>query len=400
MRYTTAEHLEMNVRYGAHNYDVYPIVPIRGEGVWVWDNEGKEYIDCLGAYSAVSQGHCHPRIVRAIRRQAARLTVIGACFVNEHLGPFRKQLAGLCHKDKVLNKNTGTEAVEVAIKLARKWAYVVKGVFRDGAEIISIETSFHGRTYGSLSAMTHYREYFGPFLEGFVHIPPGDIEALKKAIRPNTAAVIIEPIQGEGGILVPPDGYLRAVRELCSEEKILFMVDEIQVGLGRTGKMFYCDYENVVPDVYILGKALGGGYPVSAIAANDDIMLVIEPGDDGSTFGGNPLACAVGMEALNILVDEKLSKRASVMGRYFRDGLTAMRLPCIKEVRGKGLLIGVEIRPEFGNAHDFALKLLREGVITKDTQETTLRFAPPLVITKKEVDFALEKFEKVFAKAL
>ncbi len=393
-------HIELNEQYGAHNYGPYPVVMVKGKGASLWDIKGKRYIDCLGCYSAVNHGHCHPRIVKVARHQAKLLTALPRCLLHDQSGPFYEKLAKLCKKDKVLMASGGAEAVETALKLARKWGEKVKGVPQNRGEIITFERNFHGRTLGivSFSTESQYRDGFGPFLPGFKTIPYGDVVALMNAITPNTVAVLIEPIQGEGGIVVPPYKYLSAVRELCKQENVLMIADEIQTGLGRTGKMFCCDHESVVPDVYVLAKALGGGYCASAVVANDDIMKVMTPGDHGSTFGGNPFVCAVAYEALSVLIEEHLVEKAAKMGKYFMRKLKAMNSPYIKEIRGKGLLIGAEIKPEFGTAPRFVKQLIDAGVIVKETHETTIRFAPPLVITKKEVDLAMKRIRKVMLK--
>lgn len=391
-------HIALNDQYGAHNYSPYPVVMVRGKDASLWDIRGKRYIDCLGCYSAVNHGHCHPRIVKVARRQAGMLTALPRCLLNDQSGPFYEKLAKLCGKDKVLMASGGAEAVETALKLTRKWGEKVKGVPRNYGEIITFGRNFHGRTIGIISFSTEpqYRDGFGPFLPGFKTVPYGDIVALTDAITPNTVGVLIEPIQGEGGIIVPPNGYLSEVRELCTRKNVLMIADEIQTGLGRTGKMFCCDHENVVPDIYVLAKALGGGFCASAVVANDDIMQVMTPGDHGSTFGGNPFVCAVGYEALSILTDEHLVERAANMGEYFMTKLRVMDAPCVKEIRGKGLLIGAEIKSEFGAAPRFVRQLIDAGVIVKETHETTIRFAPPLVITKHEIDLAIERIRKVF----
>ncbi|MDP2598510.1 MAG: ornithine--oxo-acid transaminase [Candidatus Liptonbacteria bacterium] len=403
MNKRTQQHVDQNLRHGAHNYSPFPVVLSSGEGVWVFDIEGNHYIDCLGAYSAASHGHCHPRIVRVAREQAGLLTIVGGCFLNEEIGPFRQELATLCGKNKVLNKNTGAEAVEAAIKLARKWGYsTAKGVHRDEAEIIAFDGNFHGRTYGalSLSATKEYREGFGPFMPGVKWANFGDLGSVDMVMNNNTVAVIVEPIQAEGGILVPPYGFLKDLRKLCTDRNVLLIADEIQVGLGRTGEMFCSDHEGVVPDMYVLGKALGAGYPVSAVVANDEIMQVMNPGDDGSTFAGNPFACAIGREALRIIVEDRLAERAKEMGVYFRERLIAIRSPHVKEVRGKGLLIGVEIKRESGTASAFSHKLVEAGVLVKEAHDTTLRFAPPLIITREEIDWAMERIEPVLMQSL
>ena len=396
---TAEEHRELNEEFAAHNYDPYPVVVVRGKGVWLWDVNGKKYIDCLGCYSAVNHGHCHPRIVKVAKKQVGLLTAIPGCLLHDQSGPFYRALAMLCRKDKVLPASGGAEAVEKALKVIRKWGEKVKKIPENKTEIITFRGNFHGRTIGILSFSTEaqYRDGFGPFLPGFAPpVPYGDLAALKAAITPNTAGILIEPIQGEGGINVPPKGYLVSVRELCTKNNVLMVADEIQTGLGRTGKVFCCDHEYVVPDIYILGKALGGGFCSSAIVGNDDIMNVMTPGDDGSTFGRNPFNCAVGHEALKVLLEERLSENAAKMGAYFRKQLRNMNSPHVKEVRGKGLLIGVEIHPESGTAANFVKELIKAGVIVQCTHRNTVRFAPPLTITQKEVDLAMKRIRKVF----
>lgn len=388
----TQHHVDLNERYGAHNYAPYPVVMVRGEGIWVWDIEGKKYIDCLSCYSAVNQGHCHPRIQEVAKSQIGLLTAFPSCILHDKKGPFVEKLAKLCGKNKVLMSSGGAEAVEGAMKTARKWGEKVKGIEKNHCELIFFRQNFHGRTTAIVSASTEeqYRDGFGPFLPGIVHVPYGDINALWRAVTKNTAAIFVEPIQGEGGIVVPPKNYLSMVRGLCTNKNVLMIADEIQTGLGRTGKMFCCDHENVIPDMYILGKALGGGFPVSAIVANDDILKVMTPGDHGSTFGGNPFACAVAYEALSVIIEEGMVENAAKMGEYFTEQLRAMNSPYVKEVRGKGLLIGVEIKPECGTAIPLVKRLIQAGVIVKETHDTVIRFAPPLTITKEEVDLAMK----------
>jgi len=396
----TQELIALAETYGAHNYHPLPIVIERAERVWVWDVEGKKYLDCLSAYSALNQGHCHPRLVAVVRQQAEKLTLTSRAFHNAEIGPFCQELAALCRMEMVLPMNSGAEAVETAIKTARKWGYSRKGVEADQAEIIAFENNFHGRTTTivGFSSEAQYRAGFGPFTPGFCLVPFGEIEALRRAVNRNTVAILIEPIQGEGGVVIPPAGFLRAVRELCTAENVLLLADEIQTGLGRTGRMFCCDHESVVPDLYVLGKALGGGfYPVSAVVASKKILEVFQPGDHGSTFGGNPLACALAREALRVIVEEKLAERAEEMGVYFLAGLRRIKSPHVKEVRGKGLLIGVEVKPESGPARPFCEKLMERGVLCKETHEKVIRFAPPLVIEREEIDWALEQVKKVLA---
>ncbi|MBE3551419.1 MAG: ornithine--oxo-acid transaminase [Kyrpidia tusciae] len=388
--------IEREDRYGARNYDPLPVVLTKGEGVWVEDVEGRRYLDMLSAYSALNQGHRHPRIIQALKAQADRITLTSRAFYNDKLGFFYERLAQLTHKDTILPMNTGTEAVETAIKAMRRWAYRVRGVPEDQAEIIVATGNFHGRTTTviSFSSDPEYREGFGPLTPGFRVVPYGDIEALRRAAGPHTAGVLLEPIQGEAGIVLPPDGYLREVRRICTENGIVFAADEIQTGLGRTGQWFACDWENVTPDLYILGKALGGGvYPVSAVAANRDILGVFEPGSHGSTFGGNPLAAAVAVTALQVIEDEKLVDRSRELGAYFLVRLRTLRHPAIREVRGRGLFIGLELTSP---ARPYCEKLKNRGLLCKETHETTIRFAPPLVIQKEELDWAFEQIAEVF----
>jgi len=394
----TEEFIKEAERYSAHNYHPLPVVLSKGEGVWVWDVEGKKYLDCLGAYSAVNQGHRHPKIINALIEQANRITLTSRAFHNDKMGAFLKKLCEVAGFDKALPMNTGAEAVETAIKTARKWGYLKKKVEEDKAEIIVCENNFHGRTITIISFSTEpqYRFGFGPFTPGFKVIPFGDAEALEKAITPNTVGFLVEPIQGEGGVIVPPDGYYKAIREITKKHNVLLMADEIQTGFGRTGTLFAMDREGVKPDILIVGKALGGGvYPVSAILANNDVMDVFRPGDHGSTFGGNPLAAAVGMAAIDVIIEERLPERAEELGNYFMKRLREINSPCVKEVRGRGLLIGVEIKKEYGTARPFCEKLMELGILAKETHDQVIRFAPPLVITKEEIDWALERIEKV-----
>ncbi|MCB7071320.1 ornithine--oxo-acid transaminase [Caldibacillus sp. 210928-DFI.2.22] len=387
--------MELADKYGAHNYHPLPIVIAEAEGVWVKDPEGKKYLDMLSAYSAVNQGHRHPKIIRALKEQADKVTLTSRAFHNDQLGPWCEKVSKLTGKDMVLPMNTGAEAVETAFKAARRWAYDVKGVRQNQAEIIACEGNFHGRTMTaiSLSSEEEYKRGFGPMLPGIKRIPYGDIDALQAAISPNTAAFLIEPIQGEAGIIVPPEGFLKRAYEICKENNILFMADEIQSGLGRSGKMFACDWEGVKPDVYILGKALGGGVmPISCVAANDDILGVFNPGSHGSTFGGNPLACAVSIAALDVIVEEDLPARSLELGEYFIGKLKTISNPHIKEVRGRGLFIGVELDEP---ARLYCEQLKEVGLLCKETHENVIRFAPPLIITKDELDWAFDKIEKV-----
>ncbi len=394
----STKHILLNHIYGAKNYNPLPVVIERGEGVWVYDIYGKRYLDCLSAYSAVNQGHCHPRIVEVARRQAGRLTLTSRAFLNTESGSFFEEVAKLCGKDKVLPMNTGAEAVETAIKTARKWGYQVKKVDTNKAEIIVFENNFHGRTVSIISFSTElqYRRGFGPFTPGFRIVRYGDIEAVRTVLNKNTVAVLMEPIQGEAGIIIPPRGFLKDLKKLCVDNHILLIADEIQTGLGRTGKMFCCDHEEVVPDVYVLGKALGGGYPVSAVVADEEVLGVFQPGDHGSTFGGNPFACAIAREAIRVTVEENLLVNAAQMGNYFMEELCKINSPYIKEVRGKGLLVGIELETEAGTARSFCEKLMSLGILCKETHESVIRFAPPLVIAKCEIDWALSQIRKVF----
>ncbi len=385
-------------KYSAKNYEPLPLVLERGEGVWVWDVENNKYLDMLSAYSALNQGHRHPKIIQALKKQAERVTLTSRAFHNDKMGEFLKLLCGIGGKEKALPMNTGAEAVETAIKAARKWGYLRKKVPEDKAEIIVCENNFHGRTTTIISFSTEpqYRFGFGPFTPGFKIIPYNNVEALKNAINDNTVGFLVEPIQGEGGVIVPEEGYLKNTYEICKKNRVLFIADEIQTGFGRTGRMFGCDHEDVTPDILIVGKALGGGvYPVSAILANDDIMSVFTPGDHGSTFGGNPLACAVGIASLEVIVEERLPERAAELGRYFMERLNKIESPYVKEIRGKGLLIGIEIKKEYGTARPFCEKLAKLGILSKETHHQVIRLAPPLIINKEEIDWALERIEKV-----
>ncbi len=395
----TAEYyIELEESYGAHNYHPLDVIIHEASGVWVYDVDGKRYLDCLSAYSAVNQGHAHPKIRQALIDQSSRVTLTARAFRNDQLGPFFKELTDLTGYERVLPMNTGAEAVETAIKLARKWGYKTKGVPEGQAEIIVCAGNFHGRTTTVISFSTEeqYRDGFGPFTPGFKIIPYGETKALEEAITPNTVAFLVEPIQGEGGVIVPPQGFLTRAAELCKANKILLICDEIQTGLGRTGKMFMQDHEHVRGDVLILGKALSGGfYPVSAVLSSTEIMSVFHPGDHGSTFGGNPLGVAVSRAAIRVLVEEKLAENAAKMGEYFRARLAEIKSPHIKEIRGRGLLIGVELVPEAGGARRFCEALLENGVLSKETHYNVIRFAPPLVITKEEIDWGIEHIRPV-----
>ena len=384
--------------HGAHNYHPLDVVVARARGVWVWDVEGRKHLDFLAAYSAVNQGHCHPRIVAALKEQAERVTLTSRAFRNDQLGPFCAEITALSGFRRVLPMNTGAEAVETAIKAARKWAYTVKGVPADRAEIIAFDGNFHGRTTTIVSFSTdeQYRDGFGPFTPGFKVVPYGDAEAAARAITPNTAAILVEPIQGESGIVVPPAGFLARLRELATANRVLLAADEIQSGLGRTGRLFAYQHEGIRPDIVIIGKALGGGcVPISAILADDEVMGVFKPGDHGSTFGGNPLACAVARAALAVLVEEGMIDNSARLGDYFMDRLVNLKSRHVREIRGKGLWIGVELKHELGGARAFCERLRDRGLLCKETHVDTIRFAPPLVITRDEIDWAMERIGEV-----
>ncbi|MGB5489492.1 MAG: ornithine--oxo-acid transaminase [Woeseiaceae bacterium] len=390
--------MDLESQYCAHNYHPLPVVLTRGEGVFVWDEDGNKYLDMMSAYSAVSHGHAHPRLVRLVQQQVARLTIVSRAFYSDTLGPFLERACQLTGQDMALPMNTGAEAVETAIKAARKWAYTVKGVPRDKAEIIGCDGNFHGRTIAAvaMSDEPQYQDGFGPFPPGFLNVEYGDIAALKAAINENTAAFIVEPIQGEGGIVMPPPGYLKAAAKLCKDNNVLLIADEIQTGLGRTGKLLACDHEGIKPDALILGKALGGGIlPVSMFLARREIMDVFTPGDHGSTFGGNPLGAAVGLEALNILVDEDLAANSAKMGEYLIEQLRAIDCPLVQEVRGRGLFVGVEIDPAYASARDVCKALMKRGLLSKETHNTVVRLAPPLIISKAEIDWAVTQIREV-----
>jgi ornithine--oxo-acid transaminase len=385
-------------RWGAHNYHPLPVVVERGEGPWVWDVEGNRYLDMLSAYSAVNQGHRHPKIVAALVEQAQRLTLTSRAFHNDQMGGFLRQVCEVIGYPKALPMNTGAEAVETAIKAVRKWGYTVKGVAADAAEIVVCEENFHGRTTTivGFSSEEQYRRGFGPFTPGFKLIPYGDIDALRNAINRNTVGFLVEPLQGEGGVIVPPEGYLRAAAELCREANVKLMADEIQTGLGRTGKLLASEWEKVEPDVVMLGKALGGGvYPVSVTLADEEVMDVFTPGDHGSTFGGNPLAAAVGRAALDVIVEEKLPQRAAELGTWFMDELRAVDSPHVEQVRGRGLMIGVVIKESSGTARPFCEALMKRGILAKETHQQVVRFAPPLVISRDVLEEALEPIRDV-----
>lgn len=387
--------IEQTEKYGANNYHPLPIVITKAEGVWVEDPEGNKYMDMLSAYSAVNQGHRHPRIIQALKDQADRVTLTSRAFHNDQLGPWYEKVCELTKMEMALPMNTGAEAVETAVKAARRWAYDVKGIADNQAEIIACVGNFHGRTMTavSLSSEAEYKRGFGPMLPGIKLIPYGDFEALKEAISPNTAAFLIEPIQGEAGIVIPKEGFMKQAFDLCKENNVLFIADEIQAGLARTGKMFACEWEGIQPDMYILGKALGGGvFPISCVVANKDILGVFNPGSHGSTFGGNPMACAVSIAALDVLTEEKLAERSLELGEYFMGKLKEFSNPIIKEVRGRGLFIGVELTEP---ARKYCEELKEYGLLCKETHDTVIRFAPPLVITTEELDWAIERIQKV-----
>ncbi len=385
--------------YGAHNYHPLDVVISKAQGIWMYDVEGRKYLDFLSAYSAVNQGHRHPRIVRALIEQARKLTLTSRAFRNDQWPMLAKEVCEMTGYSMVLPMNSGAEAVETAVKTARKWAYQKKGVPQDRAEIIVCADNFHGRTVTVISFSTEplYRQDFGPFTPGFKIIPFGDADALEKAITPNTAAFMVEPIQAEAGILIPPDGFLRRAAEICKANNVLLIADEIQTGLGRTGKLFASEYEGVRPDLMIIGKSLGGGcYPVSAVLADREILGVFKPGEHGSTFGGNPLACAVARESLKVTKEEKLIENAAERGAYFMEKLRKVRSRHIKEVRGRGLLVGVELHPAAGGARRFCEELMKEGLLCKETHENVIRFAPPLIIRDKDLNWALKRIKTVF----
>src|SRR5512138_413700 len=394
----TKDFIAMEEEYGAHNYHPLDVVIDRAEGVWVYDVDGRKYLDCLSAYSAVNQGHVHPKILEAMLEQAKKITLTSRAFRNDQLPLFYQELSEISGYEMSLPMNSGAEAVESSIKLARKWAYTVKGVPRHQAEIITATGNFHGRTTTIVSFSTEplYRDDFGPFTPGFVTVPYGNADAIEKSITPNTAAVLLEPIQGEGGVIIPPVGYLKRVADICKRHNVLLMLDEIQTGLGRTGKLFAAQHEDVRPDVTIIGKALSGGfYPVSAVLADKPLLGLFKPGEHGSTFGGNPLAAAVARAALRVIREEKLSERSRELGEYFLEQLIEIPSPHVKEVRGKGLFIGVELKPEAGGARRFCEAMQAKGILAKETHENVIRFAPPLVIDKETIDWALPSIRDV-----
>lgn len=395
------EYISLEQRLGAHNYKPLDVVLSRGAGVWVWDIDGNKYLDCLAAYSAVNQGHCHPKILQTMIEQAKALTLTSRAFRNDQLALLYQELCHLTNSHKVLPMNSGAEAVETAIKIVRKWGYTVKGVPEDKAEIVVCRNNFHGRTITIVSFSTddNSRKGFGPFTPGFKVIPFGDAQALENVVSPNTVGFLVEPIQGEAGVIIPPTGYLVEVKKICEKHNIVLILDEIQTGLGRTGKLLAEEHDGIEADLTLIGKALSGGfYPVSAVLSNTEVMDVLQPGEHGSTFGGNPLACAVARSALKVLIEENMIENAAEMGSYFLNRLKQIKSPIIKDVRGKGLMIGVEFYPEAGGARKFCEKLQLKGLLCKETHENIIRFAPPLVITRKEIDWALERIDSVFKK--
>lgn len=394
------DYLDLENQYGANNYKPLDMILAKGQGAWVWDVEGNKYLDCLAAYSAVNQGHCHPAIMQAMMDQAQKLTLTSRAFRNDQLGLFYEEICALTNSHKVLPMNSGAEAVESAIKTVRKWGYQVKGIPEDKAEIIVCDDNFHGRTSTIVGFSTDpaARAEFGPFASGFNIIPFGDADALEAAITPNTAGFLVEPIQGEAGVIIPPDGYLKAIREICTRNNVVLVLDEIQTGLGRTGRLLAEAHEGVEADVTLVGKALSGGfYPVSAVLSNDEVLDVLKPGEHGSTFGGNPLACAIARTALRVLIEEEMIENANKMGAHFMAGLQEIKSPHIKEIRGRGLMIALQLHHEVGGARQFCYKLADKGILCKETHEDTIRFAPPLVITQDEVDWALEQVNAVMS---
>ena len=398
----TKDFIDLEDLYGAHNYSPLDVVIARGKGVWVWDVEGKKYLDFLSAYSALNHGHCHPRLVKVLKDQGEKLTLTSRAFRNDQWPLLAKELCELTDYEMVLPMNSGAEAIETAIKAARKWAYQKKAVPQDQAEIIACSNNFHGRTVTIISFSTEpvYRKNFGPFTPGFVIVPYGDAEALEAAIKPNTAAFLVEPIQAESGIIMPPEGYLKKAKEICERNNILFVADEIQTGLGRTGKLFACEYEEVKPDILVIGKSLAGGcYAISAVLSPREILGLFKPREHGTTFGANPLACALAREALLVLSEEKLVENSAELGNYFLEKLKTIKSKHIKEVKGIGLLLGIELKQEAGGARRFCEDLKEEGLLCKETHEHVIRFAPPLVIKRDDLDWAFEQINRVFQKA-
>lgn len=394
----TEDYIWLENEYGAHNYNPLDVVLTRGRGVWVWDVEGKRYLDCLSAYSAINQGHCHPKILETLIEQAERLTLVSRAFRNDQLGFFYKEVCELTNSHMVLPMNSGAEAVESAIKAVRKWGYKAKGIPENQAEIIACENNFHGRTITIVGFSTEpqYRNGYGPFTPGFKIIPFNDANALEEAITPHTVAFLVEPIQGEAGVIVPRSGYLKSVREICNRNNVVLILDEIQTGLGRTGKFLAEEHDGIQSDLTLIGKALSGGFiPISAVLSNKEVLGVFHPGDHGSTFGGNPLACAVARTALRVIKEEKMLENAAIMGSYVMERLLEIESPYICEIRGRGLMIGVELYPEAGGARHFCEKLKDLGILCKETHQNVIRFAPPLIIKKEEIDWALERIDTV-----
>jgi ornithine--oxo-acid transaminase len=394
----TQHFINLEDRYGAQNYKPLDVVLNRGEGIWVWDVEGKKYLDFLSSYSAVNQGHCHPKIMKTMIEQAQKLCLTSRAFRNDQLGLFYEDICNLTNSHMVLPMNSGAEAVETVIKAVRKWGYKLKGVPQNQAEVIVCENNFHGRTIAIIgfSSERQHREGFGPYPPGFKIIPFGEARALEEAITPKTVAFLVEPIQGEAGVIVPPSGYLKKVKSICKQNDVVLILDEIQTGLGRTGKLLAEEHDDIEADVTLIGKALSGGfYPISAMLSNTEVLGVFMPGEHGSTFGGNPLACAVARTAIKVLIEEKMIENASKLGDYFLTQLRAIKSPSIKEVRGKGLMIGVELVPEAGGARGFCEQLMAQGLLCKDTHENVIRFMPPLIITREEIDWALERIEPI-----
>jgi ornithine--oxo-acid transaminase len=397
----TNEYIEIEEKYGAHNYHPLDVVIDHAQGVWVYDVEGNRYLDCLSAYSALNQGHVHPKILQTLVDQAKKVTLTSRAFRNDQLPLLYRELSEMTGYEMSLPMNSGAEAVETALKLARKWAYQVKGVPRHEAEIITFENNFHGRTVSIVSFSTEplYRDDFGPFTPGFVILPYGDAKAVEKAITPNTASILVEPIQGEAGVIVPPAGFMRRLRQIADKNNVLLIADEIQTGLGRTGKLFACDHDDVRPDVMVIGKALAGGfYPVSAVLADTALLGLFTAGEHGSTFGGNPLGAALARTALRVIREEKLVENAEQMGEYLIEQLSEIPSPHVKEVRGKGLLVGVELKPEAGGARRFCEDLMKHGILAKETHQNVIRFAPPLIIDRETIDWALQSIREVLLK--
>jgi len=395
----TKDYVVLEDLYSAHNYLPLDVVISKAKGIWVWDVESNKYLDFLSAYSSVNQGHCHPRIVKALVNQARELTIISRAFRNDQWALLAKELCELTGYEMVIPMNSGAEAIETAIKTVRKWAYQMKGIPQDKAEIIACSNNFHGRTITIISFSTEplYKNNFGPFTPGFVVVPYGDLSALEAAVNPNTAAFLVEPIQAEAGIITPPDGYLKGAKDICEKNNVLFVADEIQTGLGRTGKLLGCEHEGVKPDVLVLGKSLGGGcYAISAVLSSREILGLFQPGEHASTFGANPLACAVAREALRVIVEEKLVENAAEQGKYFLEKLKTIKSKHIKEIRGKGLLIGIELKPDAGGARRFCEKLKEEDLLCKETHENVIRFAPPLIIKQKDLNWAFKRVKQVF----